>query len=420
MSPIFRYLGADEANLPILWLAGPITGLLIQPLIGAISDRTWTRFGRRRPFFLIGALVGSVAVLLMPYSPALWIAVGLFWILDASMNTAMEPYRAFIGDKLNSSQRTLGFAVQSFMIAGGQVLAGMMPFALALFGVATVASEHTVPNFVKYSFVIGVAAMLITVVWTFFTTEEYPPDNIEEFRRMQAEKGGFLHAFREIFDAVREMPREIRQLWWVKLLTWYGMPLMWQYLALSIARHCFDAPTPDSPNFSKGSEWVGIAFTVMNLATISISFLFPAIVRKIGTRLTYAICLVIGGVGFIAMLFTSSVYVVLSCMALVGIAWAAIITMPFIIATSVVPESRIGVYMGLLNAFICIPQIINMLTVPLYYKTLLSGDPRNALVLLGICLILGAVACVFISRTVDYPAEEILEAEVEGATRAEL
>lgn len=422
MSPIFRYLGADEAELPILWLAGPITGLVIQPLIGAISDGTWTRFGRRKPFFLIGALAGSIAVLLMPYSPALWIAVSLFWILDAAMNTAMEPYRALIGDKLNSEQRTLGFAVQSFMIAAGQVLAGMMPFLLALFGVATVAAGNTVPDFVKYAFVIGVAAMLITVIWTFYTTEEYPPDDIAEFRRAQKEKGGLFHAFREIFEAVKEMPKEIRQLWWVKLVTWYGMPLMWAYLSLSIARHCFDAPTPQSPNFSKGAEWVGIAFTVMNLATISISFLFPAIVRQIGARLTYAICLVIGGIGFLLMQLTQDIYLVLGCMALVGVAWAAIITMPFVIATTVVPTARTGVYMGILNAFICIPQIINMLTVPFYYQSILNGDPRNALALLGICLIVGAAACFLISKSVDRPAdaEEILAAEAKGAKLAEL
>lgn len=424
MSPIFRYLGADEASLPILWLAGPITGLVIQPIIGAMSDKTWTRLGRRRPYFLIGALVGSVAVLLMPYSPALWIAVSLFWILDAAMNTAMEPYRAFVGDKLNSEQRTLGFAVQSFMIAAGQILANAMPFVLAFFGVAMIAASNTVPDFVKYSFVIGVAAMLITVVWTVITTNEYPPNDIEEFRKMQAEKGGFLNAFREIFDAVREMPKEIRQVWWVKLFTWYGMPLMWTYLALSIARHCYNAPTADSPGFAEGTAMGGIGLLVMNIATVSISFLFSPIVNRIGVRMTYAASLAIGGIGFIAMLFTNNINLVLACMFLVGIAWGAIITMPFIIAASVVPAERIGVYMGLLNAFICIPQIFNMLTVPLYYNSLLQGDPRNALGLLGVCLILGAVACMFISKTVDFPAkaeaEDILEAEVTGAKLAEL
>ncbi|MBN8590087.1 MAG: MFS transporter [Rhodothermia bacterium] len=396
LSPIFRYLGADEANLPILWLAGPMTGLIIQPIIGAMSDKTWTRFGRRRPYFLIGALVGSIAVLLMPYSPVLWIAVSLFWILDAAMNMAMEPYRAMVGDKLNETQRTVGFSVQSFMIAAGQILAGLMPLILGYLGIATVAAGHGVPDIVKYSFVIGVVAMLSTVLWTFFTTDEYPPEDIEAFRKMQAQSGGVLNAFTEILHAVREMPDAIRKLWWVKLATWYGMPLMWQYLGLSIARHCFNAPTPDSPGFEAASQWGGVALTVMNITTVVMAILIPSIVRIMGTKLTYAVFLAIGGVGFLSMQLTQDINLVLGCMTMVGVAWSAIITMPFIIATNAVPAHRIGVYMGLLNAFICIPQIINMLTVGSYYDTILMGDPRNALALLGICLLLGAVACTFL------------------------
>jgi len=396
LSPIFRYLGADEANLPILWLAGPMTGLIVQPIIGAMSDKTWTRFGRRRPYFLIGALVGSIAVLLMPYSPVLWIAVSLFWILDAAMNMAMEPYRAMVGDKLNEKQRTLGFSVQSFMIAAGQILAGLMPLILGYLGIATVATGHGVPDIVKYSFVIGVVAMLSTVLWTFFTTDEYPPEDLDAFRKMQAKSGGVLSAFAEIFHAVREMPDAIRKLWWVKLATWYGMPLMWQYLGLSIARHCFNAPTPDSPGFEAASQWGGVALTVMNITTVVMAILIPFVVRIMGTKLTYAVFLAIGGMGFLSMQLTQNIYFVLGCMTMVGVAWSAIITMPFIIATNAVPAHRIGVYMGLLNAFICIPQIINMLTVGFYYDSLLMGDPRNALALLGVCLLLGAVACTFL------------------------
>jgi len=422
MSPIFRYLGADEANLPILWLAGPITGLLVQPLIGAISDGTWTRFGRRRPFFVIGALIGSVAVLLMPYSPVLWVAASLMWILDAAMNTAMEPYRALIGDNLPQNQRTLGFSVQSFMIGAGQVLANVMPSVLAFVGIATVAASNTVPDFVKYSFVIGVAAMLITVIWTASTTDEYPPENLEEFRKEQAEKGGVWGGFREIFTAVKEMPKPMRQLWWVKFFTWYGLPLMWQYLSLSIARHCYNAPTAESSGFAEGTAMGGIGLMVMNITTVALSFFFPLIVRITGTRMTHAICLAIGGIGFISMLFTTSVYVVFGGMVLVGIAWASIITMPFVMTTAVVPAARIGVYMGLLNAFICIPQIINNLTIGLIYKPILGDDPRNALVLAGICLVLAAGCNFLISKEVETTtdSEDILEAEVTGAKLAEV
>ena len=457
LSPIFRYLGAEESKLAVLWLAGPVTGLLIQPIIGAISDGTWTRFGRRKPFFLIGALTGSVAVLLMPYSPALWVAVGLFWILDASMNTAMEPYRAMVGDKLNDQQRTIGFSVQTFMIAGGQIAAGFMPLLLLSLGVSddTEGGTH-IPNIVKYSFVIGVVAMLVTMAWTNFTTEEYPPDNLEEFRAVQAAKGGFFgkigNAFKEIWEAVSEMPTALKRIWWVKLFTWYGLPFMWQHLSNSIARHAFNAPTPDSPNYAVGAAHGGIAFIFMNVTTVVMAFLIPTVIRLIGTRLTYAVFLALGGIGFIWMLFVNSFYGVIDTavlnglrsvllgvgfpyvyeafpasealfgvadgMILVGIAWSAIITVPFIMTTMVVSPMRIGVYMGLLNAFICIPQIINNLTAGLYYDTLLKGDPRNALVLCGICFIAGAVACLFITKDVEpknVAAGDVPQTESRGA-----
>lgn len=421
LSPIFSYLGAEESKLAVLWLAGPITGLLIQPLIGAFSDSIWTRFGRRKPFFLIGALTGSVAVLLMPYSPALWIAVGLFWILDASMNTAMEPYRALIGDKLNDEQRTLGFSMQTFMIAGGQILAGLMPTILLAIGISSATDGHQIPDIVKYSFVIGVAAMLITVIWTVSTTEEYPPENIEEIKNRS--KGDIArHAFTDIIDAVVEMPKALRRIWWVKLFTWYGMPMMWQYLAVSIARHCYNAPTPGSPGYVEGTAKVGWAYTVMNISTVVMSFLIPAIVRKIGTRKTYALFLILGGLGFLSMQLTEKIEFVLAAMVLVGIGWSAIITIPFIMTIRVVSPERIGVYMGLLNAFICLPQIFEMVTIGRYYDSLLSGDPRNAIALAGICLILGALACFFIPKDVesnDDDLDEFLEAETKGASIAD-
>ncbi|MBS1796342.1 MAG: MFS transporter [Acidobacteria bacterium] len=461
LSPIFRYLGAEESKLAVLWLAGPVTGLLIQPIIGAISDGTWTRFGRRKPFFLIGALTGSVAVMLMPYSPFLWMAVGLFWILDASMNTAMEPYRAMVGDKLNDKQRTLGFSVQTFMIAGGQIAAGFMPLLLLSLGVSDDTQNGThIPDIVKYSFIIGVVAMMVTMIWTNFTTDEYPPDNLEEFRAEQAAKGGIggriVHAFTDIWEAVADMPKALRRIWWVKLFTWYGLPFMWQHLSNSIARHSFNAPTTDSPNYAVGSAHGGIAFIFMNVTTVVMAFLIPTVVKLIGTRLTYAVFLLIGGLGFISMLFVNNFYGtvdvtvfnglrsaltavhfpyvyeafapsdttfgVADCMVLVGIAWSAIITIPFIMTTKVVSPKRIGVYMGLLNAFICIPQIMNNLTAGTYFDSLLKGDPRNALVLCGICFILAAAACLFITSDVEpkYIAEaDVLEAETRGVTMSE-
>ncbi len=422
MSPIYRYLGADEASLPILWLAGPLTGLLVQPIIGAMSDRTWNRFGRRRPYFLVGAIVASLALIAMPYSPVLWVAASLMWILDASMNVAMEPFRAFVGDKLPHEQRTLGFSVQSFMVGAGQLLSSSMPFILGSIGVATVAASHTVPDFVKYAFLLGAVTMMAAILWTVTTTSEYPPEDMEEFRRQKAASGGILHVFKEVFDAVKAMPKVMRQLWWVKFFTWYGLPLMWQYLSISIARHCYNAPTAESPGFADGIKMGGLAFAVFNVACVAVSFLFPTIASRIGSRMTHALCLTIGGAGFVAMLFTNDVTMVLLCMVPVGVAWGSIMTMPYVMLTSAVPGSRMGVYMGIFNMFVCIPQFVSMMTVPFFYKTILGDDPRHALVLVGICFFLAAAACFLISKQVDEPVdnEDVLEAAAVGAEVSKL
>lgn len=421
LSPIFRYLGANEHELPILWLAGPVTGLLIQPLIGAISDRTWTRFGRRKPFFLLGALIGSIAVMFMPYVPYLWMAVGLFWILDAAMNTAMEPYRALVGDKLNTAQRTIGFSVQTFMIAGGQILAGLMPLVMLAMGVSDTTDGNSVPDIVKYSFLIGVVAMLVSVAWTAYTTDEYPPEDIEAFKKQHSGENVFVAAVKEIWEISTDMPKAIKSLWWVKFFSWFGMPLMWQYLSLSIARHCFNAPTPDSPGFAEGAANVGLALTVMNVTTVLMSFLIPTVIRKIGARHTYALFLLIGGIGFMSQQLTNELTMVLASMVLVGIAWSAIITVPFIITAAAVPHAKIGVYMGLLNAFICLPQIIEMFSIGFIYDGLLGGDPRNAIFVAGLMLSIAAVFVYRIPKDVDVQptTDEVLEAEVEARTHTE-
>ncbi|GAC13054.1 MFS transporter [Aliiglaciecola lipolytica] len=423
LSPIFRYHGAVESELPILWLAGPITGLLIQPLIGALSDGTWTRFGRRKPFFLIGALVGSVAVMFMPYVPYLWMAVGLFWILDAGMNTAMEPYRALVGDKLNSPQRTIGYAVQTFMVAAGQILAGLMPLIMLAIGVSGVSEEgaiNAIPDVVKYSFVIGVIAMVTTMTWTAFTTKEDPPEDLEQFLAERKNKNAMLGAIKDIIGAVKSMPDEVRRLWWVKFFSWYGLPLMWQYLGLSIARHSFNAVDPKSDLFIEGVARGGVALTVMNVTTLCMSFLVPSIVRKLGKKNTYALLLGLAGIGFVSMLFTSNLYFIYAAMVLVGMGWAGIMTMPFIIVVDSVPAKQIGVYMGLVNAFICLPQIISMFTVGLFYDSLLQSDPRNALVLCGICMLLAAFfASRLKDKSVNVQTGEVLESEATARTMTE-
>ena len=391
LSPIFRYHGANESELPILWLAGPVTGLLIQPLIGAISDRTWTPLGRRKPFYLVGALVGSVAVLFMPYVPALWMAVGLFWILDAAMNTAMEPYRAIIGDSLPKEQQSLGFSMQTFMVAAGQILAGLMPLIMLTLGVTSVAEGNAIPDIVKYSFVVGVVAIISSMTWTALTTRELPPADVEAFKKEVGRKGLISRTYDDLVGAVNDMPVAIRQLWWVKLFCWYGLPLMWQYLALSIARHSFNAPTPADPGFAEGAANAGAALTLMNVTTLLVAFSVRTLNERFGAKNLYSMLLAIGGAGFCAMQLNDALNWVFGCMVLVGIGWAGVMTMPFIIATQHIDAAKNGVYMGLLNAFICLPQILSMLTVGLFYDTLLAGDPRNALLLCGVCFISAAL-----------------------------
>ena len=416
LSPIFTYHGASYDELPMLWLAGPVTGLLIQPLVGAISDRTWTSFGRRKPFFMWGALVGSVAVLFMPYVPELWMVVGLFWILDAAMKTPMEPYRAMVGDMINRQQRPFRFALQTFMISGGQILASLMPVIMIYFGVSRATDGTEIPDVVKYSFVIGVIVIMLTAFWSFLTTKEYPPENIEAFR---AENKGkvFSSVHKDLISAFKNMPNSLKQVWWVKLVTWFGLPLMWQYLALSIAYHVYNAPTPDAEGFVDGTAQGGTAFAVMHISTLVMSFFIAKTIHKFGDNKVYAFCLFVGGLGFLSMQLTNDLYMTFACMALVGVGWAGVITVPFIMCANVAPALRIGIYMGLLNAMICLPQIMEMLTIGLIFESVLGGDPRNALALCGLLFIVGAGLALRINTSADSVEMESLEKSLQQSSQ---
>ena len=454
MSPIYRYLGADEASIPGLWLAGPLTGLLLQPIIGAVSDRSWSpTWGRRKPFILVGALMGSIAMVLMPNSSYVWMAAGLMWMLDAGLNSAMEPFRAFVGDMLNDKQRPTGFAVQSFMVGFGQTLANLMPYLLPILGVSMIMSEEQlangIPNSVRYPFYIGAAAILISVLWTIRTTKEYPPvdESYKEQHQFTAEEkksisfwhlalavgaailafffaariggmatgllwgfgvlaGGYLFLmlpiFKEILASLSAMPTVMKQLWWVKFFTWYGLPLMWQYLSLAAARYAFNAPDAVSnrAGFEEGTKWGGLCFAMFSISCAVISVFLPRIARAIGSaRATHATFLTIGAMGFFLTLTSSDKMVYLIGMIIVGLAWGSIMSMPYLMLASAVPKERMGVYMGIFNGFICVPQFIGMLTVPLYYEPLLGNDPRNALVLAGICLLLAAGSCFLVKES---------------------
>jgi maltose/moltooligosaccharide transporter len=387
MSPIYRYLGADEASIPWLWLAGPITGLLVQPIIGAMSDQTWhKRWGRRRPYFMIGALLTSLALMIMPYSTELWMAASLLWLLDGAANVTMEPFRALIADKLDEEQRALGYSVQSFFVGLGQTLANTMPLILTAIGISTLASTaegSPIPDFVKYSFIVGAIAILLSISVTVFTTSETPPPQLNERK-----KSNLHQIIREVLEALKDMPATMRRLWWVKFFTWFGLPLMWQYLSLAIARHCFDASAPGQPGFEEGVKWGNLGLATFNVFCFLFALVLPAISQKFKAQKTHAMALAIGAIGFVGMKGQHDPYMFLGAMCLVGIAWASIMSMPYVMLSQSVPEQRMGVYMGIFNMFIVVPQIISMVTIPFIYSSILQNDPLNALVLAGICLLL--------------------------------
>ncbi|MFN7327195.1 MAG: MFS transporter [Chitinophagales bacterium] len=452
MSPIYRYLGAEESDIPGLWLAGPLTGLLLQPIIGALSDRSWSpRFGRRKPYVFFGAVIGSIAMFMMPNSSSVLMAASLMWLLDAGLNSSMEPFRAFVGDMLNSKQRPIGFSVQSFMVGFGQTMANLMPFILPMIGISyavTADVQNGIPDSVRLPFYVGGAAILLTVFYTMYTTKEYPPENEDYKKKIEftpaQEKGiqfwrlvlsfgaafmGTLFAarstdlssalmiggailiglnlllllpvFKEILASLSEMPPVMRQLWWVKFFTWYGLPLMWQYLSLAAAKYAFNAASPEinPEGFEAGKNWGSLCFAMFSVSCFVISIFLPAIARKIGSRrLTHALFLTIGALGFFSVILTNDKYIYLTGMTLIGLAWGSIMSLPYLMLADSVSQAKMGVYMGIFNGFICIPQFIGMLTVPLFYKTILGDDPRNALMLAGACMLAAAGSCFLVQE----------------------
>ena len=390
MSPIYKYLHAEESSLPYLWLAGPVTGLIIQPIIGSMSDRTWNRLGRRRPYFLVGAILASIALFIMPNSSAVWMAAGLLWILDASINITMEPFRAFVADKLPEEQRTLGFVMQSFFIGIGQTLANALPYVFTALGVVGVMATG-IPLSVDYAFKIGAIVFLLAVVWTVASTKEYPPDDIEAFHRMKREQRGILAGFKEIFSSLAQMPPTMKQLAVVQFFTWFALPCMWQFFTLAIARHVFLAPDETSPRFAEAVEWGGLCFAVYNVVCFLIAFLLPWLARKTSRKTVHIIALVCGGIGLMSVFLVTNPWMLFLSMAGVGLAWASILSMPYVMLSTAVPPARMGVYMGVFNLFIVIPQIVMSLIVPNIFDNVLLGDPRNAVVLGGISLLIAAV-----------------------------
>jgi maltose/moltooligosaccharide transporter len=392
MSAIYEYLGANANQLPMLWLAAPLTGLLVQPIIGHASDRTWGPLGRRRPYFLVGAILSSIALILMPRSSALWMAAGLLWILDASINISMEPFRAFVADLLPESQRTRGFAMQSLFIGLGAVIASALPYLLTnVFHLAQSTVPGTIPFTVRLSFYIGAGAFMGAVLWTIFTTKEYPPDNLAEFQQKKNEVSGIAAGVKEILASIREMPHTMRQLAWVQICTWLGLFCMWLYFPVAVARNVFGAADTTSPLYSAGVEWAGICFGMYSLICFGFSFILPALAKQFGRKLTHSLCLSCGGLGLLSVAAIHDKYLLLFSMVGVGIAWASTLSMPYCILAGSLPQEKTGVYMGIFNFFIVTPEIVASVGFGWVMSHLLHNNRIAAVVAGGIFFILAAV-----------------------------
>jgi maltose/moltooligosaccharide transporter len=390
MSPIYQYLGAIEANLPLLWLAGPITGLLVQPIIGALSDRTESRWGRRTPYFMIGALLCSIGLLFMPFSPTLWFAASLLWILDAANNVTMEPYRAYVSDRLNPPQHALGFLTQSAFTGLAQTLAYLTPTLLVLAGMDKDAlSNNNIPQITVIAFLIGAVFSITTVWWSVHTTPELPLSP-EELAAIRAQPTGIKATLSEIASAIREMPPTMRQLWWMKLFQWYGMLCYWIYIVPALARSIFDTTDPSSQGFRDASLLNGQIGGFYNFIAFIAALAMIPFTRRFGPRIVHALCLTAAGIGMWCLPgIQNKVWLFLPMLG-VGLAWASIMGNPYILLAGSIPPERAGVYMGIFNMFIVLPMIIQMLTLPLYYNSLLGGDPRHVIQLAGVLLLIAA------------------------------
>lgn len=393
MSAIYEYLGARADQIPILWLAAPLTGMLIQPLIGNASDRTWGPMGRRRPYFLAGAILSSLMLILMPNASALWMAAGFLWILDASINVSMEPFRAFVADLLPEGQRTSGFAMQSLFIGLGAVVASVLPYILSnWFHVRqALGDSRAVPTVVRISFYLGAAAFLSAVMWTIVTTKEYPPEDLQAFRKAKAQKRGILANMSEIFTAIIEMPSTMRRLGPVQLCTWMGLFCMWLYFPVAVAHNIFGADNPKSPQYQSGVEWAGNCFALYSLVCFLFSFALPGMARRLGRKNTHSLCLVLGALGLMSVFVIHNKYVLLFTMVGVGIAWASTLSMPYAVLAASLPPARTGVYMGIFNFFIVTPEILASLFFGWIMIHLLHNNRIYAVVAGGMFLLIAAL-----------------------------
>ena len=395
VNPIYDFLGASPDELPLLNLAGPLTGLLIQPIIGALSDKTWLPKwgGRRKPYFFIGALICSIALFLFPFSSSLWMAAGLLWILDAGNNTAMEPYRAFIADKLDEEQQATGFQAQSFFTGLGQTLANV---SLFIFPILFVGTTGKLPTWVFASFFLGGVCSIASVWWSSHTTKEIPPSN-EELLQMQAEKVHVFTPFLDIFKAVRNMPKVMWQLALVYLFQWYALFCYWQNSSKSIALSVWNTtPQQNGKLYEQAVSWTGLVNGWYNIVTFLTAFGLAYLAKKYSARYVHFVCLLLAAIGFLIFPHITNKYLLFPAITGFGIGWASMMGIPYLMVVSNIPKERYGVYMGIINMMIVIPMFIQTLSFGYILKHFLHNDPRQAIVFAGVLLAIAAILTLFI------------------------
>ncbi|NLP56829.1 MFS transporter [Lutibacter sp. B1] len=406
-SRILQIFGADVHELSWFWIVAPLTGLIIQPIIGYYSDRTWTKLGRRRPYFLVGALLASVGLVLMPnadmftaFLPSLWVGAGMLMIMDASFNVAMEPFRALVADILPSDQRTLGFSIQTVLIGVGAVVGSWLPYVLTnWFGVLNDAKPGEVPLNLLLSFVIGAAVLVISILITVFSTKEYTPEEMAQFSVDEDEVVEEESSLLDIFTDFKKMPLTMKQLSFVQFFSWFGLFGLWVFATPAIAHHIYGLGLDDHGKaYQNAGDWVGILFGVYNAVSAVFAFFLPAIAKKIGRKKTHAISLVIGGLGLISIYFMPNEDWLILSMIGVGIAWASILAMPYAILAGSIPAKKMGVYMGIFNFFIVLPQIVNALIGGPIVKYVYGGNPIYALIISGVSFL---IAAILVSRVKD-------------------
>lgn len=400
-SRILQVLGADVHELSWFWIVAPLTGLIVQPIIGYYSDRTWTRLGRRRPYFLVGALAASIGLILMPNAgmfvaimPALWISAGMLMIMDASFNVAMEPFRALVADLLPSDQRTLGFSIQTVLIGIGAVIGSWLPWFLTnVLHHSSEAPDGGIPPHLITAFTIGAIVLTASIVWTVIRTKEYSPKQMAEFEGTEELEEEEKSSLFDIFTDFAKMPKTMRQLSGVQFFSWFGLFGMWVYTTSAIAHHIYGLPISDhsSQTFQEAGDWVGIIFGVYNAVSAVYAFFLPAIAKKIGRKQTHTLSLILGGLGLISVYFVPSPNWLILSMVGVGIAWASILAMPYAILAGSIPAKKMGVYMGIFNFFIVLPQIVNAVFGGFLVKYLYHDNTIYAIVISGISFFIAAL-----------------------------